>query len=81
MSYSNVLLLVVFLLVASIPAVIGVAFLYLAKPLSRGLATKVYLNYKFMVLLFRVLGALFVLDATYYTFTRLSPLLSLWKSD
>ena len=81
MSYSSALLLVVFLLLASVPALVGVGFLYLAKPMSRRLATKAQLNYKFMVFLFRVLGALFVLDAIYYTFTRTFSLLSQWKSN
>jgi hypothetical protein len=81
MSYSNALLLVAFLLLASVPAVVGVGLLYLAKPMSRGLGTKRQSNYKFMLFLFRVLGAFCILDAIYYTLTRLSSLQSLWKTD
>lgn len=81
MSYSNTLLLVAFLLLASAPAVVGVGLLYLAKPMSRRLATKRQSNYEFMLFLFRILGAFCILDAIYYTLTRLSSLHSLWKSD
>jgi hypothetical protein len=80
MTYLQVLLLLAFLLLASVPVAVGVFFLYLAKPLSTGLARKHHWSYKFMVFLFRVLGVAVAVEGLHYMITRLLSFYHLWKS-